>query len=139
MHIVSALRRKRDEIAATIAAYEARIDAARMDLAALERAARLFDPEDGGDKMGQHRESERPEVLAGNPIPRREVWESDLPPVRRQSTLPVARAEGSHAQDAGLSQSIGVLEPRLPGKVLRLDLQEAGVPIPDEFFYLNRP
>jgi hypothetical protein len=32
MYIASALRRKRDEIAATIAAYEARIDAARMDL-----------------------------------------------------------------------------------------------------------
>jgi hypothetical protein len=38
MHIASALRRKRDEIAATIAAYEARIDAARMDLAALDHA-----------------------------------------------------------------------------------------------------
>jgi hypothetical protein len=41
MHIASALRLKRDEIVATIAAYEARIDAARMDLAALGQAARF--------------------------------------------------------------------------------------------------
>ena len=45
MQIASALRRKRDEIAATIAAYEARIDAAKRDLTALDQAARLFDPE----------------------------------------------------------------------------------------------
>jgi hypothetical protein len=45
MPIASALRRKQDQIAATIAAYEARIDAARTDLAAIEQAARLFDPE----------------------------------------------------------------------------------------------
>jgi hypothetical protein len=42
MHIVSALRRKRNEIAATIAAYEARIDAARTDLAAVDKIIRLF-------------------------------------------------------------------------------------------------
>jgi hypothetical protein len=54
MYIASALRRKRDEIAATIAAYEARIDAARMDLAALDQAARLFDPEAGCDETGFH-------------------------------------------------------------------------------------
>ncbi len=52
MHIASALRRKRDEIAATIAAYEARIDAARRDLAALDQAARLFDLEAGRDETG---------------------------------------------------------------------------------------
>jgi hypothetical protein len=40
MPIASALRRKRDDVAATIAAYEARIEAARWDLAALDRAAR---------------------------------------------------------------------------------------------------
>jgi hypothetical protein len=50
MHTASALRRKRDEIAATIAAYEARIDAARRDLAALDQAARLFDLEAGRDE-----------------------------------------------------------------------------------------
>ncbi len=50
MHIASGLRRKREEIAATIAAYEARIDAARRDLAALDQAARLFDLEAGRDE-----------------------------------------------------------------------------------------
>jgi hypothetical protein len=49
MGLTSALRRKRDEIAASIAVYEARIDAARMDLAALNQVARLFDPEAGRD------------------------------------------------------------------------------------------
>jgi hypothetical protein len=48
--LASSLRRKRDEIAATIAAYEARIDAARRDLAALDQAARLFDLESGRDE-----------------------------------------------------------------------------------------
>ena len=69
MHIASALRRKRDEIAATIAAYEARIDAARMDLAALDQAARLFDPEAGRDEtvlirelaaLGKREQNSRP-------------------------------------------------------------------------------
>ena len=50
MHIASALRCKRDEIAATIVAPEASIDAARKDLAALDRAARLFDLEAGQDE-----------------------------------------------------------------------------------------
>jgi hypothetical protein len=50
MGLTSALRRKRDEIAASIAVYEARIDAARMDLAALNQVARLFDPEAGRDE-----------------------------------------------------------------------------------------
>jgi hypothetical protein len=47
MRIPSALRRKQDEIVATIARYEARIEAARMDLAVLNQVARLFDPEIG--------------------------------------------------------------------------------------------
>jgi hypothetical protein len=50
MRIPSALRRKQDEIVATIARYEARIEAARMDLAALNQVARLFDPEIGRDE-----------------------------------------------------------------------------------------
>ena len=49
MHIASGLRRRRDEIAATIAAYEARIDAAGRDLAAPDQAAQLFDLEASRD------------------------------------------------------------------------------------------
>src|SRR5580692_224253 len=94
MHIVSGLRRKRDEIAATIAAYEARIAAARMDLAALERAAGLFDPAGTSEDMAQRREFERPEAREANPAAEREVWESELPSVRRQSRLPIAWAKG---------------------------------------------
>ena len=59
MHISSALRRRRDEIVATIAVYEARIEAARTDLAALNQVARLFDPEVGRDET--QREFERSE------------------------------------------------------------------------------
>jgi hypothetical protein len=65
MHIPSALRRKRDEIAASIAVYEARIDAARMDLAALNQVARLFDPEAGRDET--YREFERVGELEDTP------------------------------------------------------------------------
>ena len=50
MQIALTLRRKRDEIAATIVGYEAKIDAARRDLAALDQAARLFDLEAGRDE-----------------------------------------------------------------------------------------
>jgi hypothetical protein len=42
-HILSTLRRKRDEIEATIAAYEKRIEAARHDLAAVAATIRLFE------------------------------------------------------------------------------------------------
>jgi hypothetical protein len=65
MHIPSALRRKRDEIVATIAVYEARIEAARMDLAALNQVARLFDPEVGRDET--QGEFERVEELEDTP------------------------------------------------------------------------
>ncbi len=41
--ILSTLRRKRDEIEATIAAYEKRIEAARHDLAAVAATIRLFE------------------------------------------------------------------------------------------------
>ena len=66
MHALSALRRKRDEIASTIAAYEAKIADARTDLAALDQAARLFDPGAESDEpsirreLGWHRTSTDP-------------------------------------------------------------------------------
>ena len=116
MHIVSGLRRKRDEIAATIAAYEARIDAARIDLAALERAAGLFDPHGAGDEMAQRREFERPEAQEANPAAEREVWESEPPSVRRQSTPPVARAKGFTDQEARPLKPIDVQAARLTGE-----------------------
>jgi hypothetical protein len=83
MHIPSALRRKRDEIVATIAVYEARIEAARMDLAAL---ARLFDPEVGRDET--QREFERVRELEDTPSAECEVWESERPVATGQLALP---------------------------------------------------
>jgi hypothetical protein len=114
MHIASALRRKRDEIAATIAAYEARIDAARMDLAALEQAARLFDPEAERDEPAIHR-------------------------AMGQLALPVARAKGSDDQDAGPFKSIGVRERQFTAKVAHPAAQAAREQIPGGFFYLDWP
>ena len=114
MHIASALRRKRDEIVATIAAYEARIDAARMDLAALDHAARLFDPEAECDETAFH--------LA-----------------LRQLARPLARAKGSDDQDASLSESIGVRERQFTAKIAHPATQAARQQIPGEFFYLDWP
>jgi hypothetical protein len=113
MYTASALRRKRDEIAATIAAYEARIDAARMDLAALDHAARLFDPEAQCDETAFH--------LA-----------------LRRLALPLARAESSADQDASLSESVGVRERQFSGEFAHPATQAARAQIPGEF-YLDWP
>jgi hypothetical protein len=113
MHIASALRRKRDQIAATIAAYEARIDAARMDLAALEQAARLFDPEAERDETAIH--------LAMS-----------------QVALPLASAERDD-QDSGPFEFTGVGERQVAGMIAHPDRRAARQQIPDEFFYLNWP
>jgi hypothetical protein len=56
MNIVSTLRRKRDEIEAVIAAYEAKIEVARMALAAIDKAISLFDPEATRDETAPARE-----------------------------------------------------------------------------------
>jgi hypothetical protein len=114
MHIASALRRKRDEIAAMIAAYEARIDAARMDLAALEQAARLFESDAECDETAFH--------LAV-----------------RQLALPVARAKGADNQDAGPFESIGGGERPFTGRVAHPAMRAARERIPEEFFYLDWP
>jgi hypothetical protein len=139
MHIVSGLRSKRDEIAAAIAAYEARIAAARMDLAALERAARLFDLVGTGDEMAQRREFERPEAQEANPAAEREVWVSEPPSVRRQSPLPVAWAKGFTDQGARPLKPIDVQAPGVTGEDACSATELAGERIPDEFFYLNWP
>ena len=108
MHMASALRRKRDQIAATIAAYEARIDAARMDLAALEQAARLFDPEAECDETAIH--------LAMS-----------------QVALPLASAERGDDQDSGPFEFTGVRE-QVAGMIALPAKRAARQQIPDEFF-----
>ena len=137
MHIPSALRRKRDEIVATIAACEARIDAARVDLAALDQAARLFDPEVGRHEMTVHREfgmlRNPPEAVEC------EVWEPERPLAMGPLTLPVATARGANDQAAGPLKSIGVREAQFAGEVAYSVPQMDGERIPDEFFYLNWP
>src|ERR1700722_8562010 len=114
MHIASALRRKRDEIAMTIAAYEARIDAARRDLAALDQAARLFDPEAGSDETVSLRERERL-AKPGGP---REAHE-------KQHALATGRPPVERMQD---------LEHQIPGKVERTSAWTGRGEVPEEFF-----
>src|ERR1700733_5081534 len=110
MPIASALRRKQDQIAATIAAYEARIDAARTDLAAIEQAAQLFDPE-----------AERAETA--------------IPVAMSQATLALASAERGDDQDSAPFESTDIGE-HVAGMIAHP--AAARQQIPEEFFYLNR-
>jgi hypothetical protein len=114
MHIASALRRKRDEIAATIAAYEAWIVAASMDLDALDRAARLFDSEAERDETTSH-------LATGRLAP------------------PAARARGADSPDAGLFESAGGRERPFTESVAHPARRAGGDRIPEEFFYLDWP
>ena len=135
MSIASALRRKRDEIVASIATYEARIDAARMDLAALDQAARLLDPETGRHEMTVDREFGR--LRSPQEAAESEVWEQERPLAMGPLALPVATARGSDDQDARPLKSIGVGEAQFTGEVAYSVTQMDGEQIPDEFFYLN--
>ena len=104
MHIPSALRRRRDEIVATIAVYEARIEAARMDLAALNQVARLFDPEVGRDET--QGEFERVGELEDTPSAECEVWESERSLAMGQLALPATHvARGQIPEEFFLFQS----------------------------------
>ena len=131
MHALYALRRKRDEIATTIAAYEAKIADARTDLAALDQAARLFDPEAESDEpsirreLGWHRTSQQ--------TPAAEVLEP-----MRHLALPVARSSASDDEDAGPATSVGVPEVQFMEEVVYSATQEREQ-IPEQFFYLNWP
>jgi hypothetical protein len=125
MHIASGLRRKRDEIAATIAAYEARIDAARRDFAALDQAARLFDLEAARDEAviswDVDRLTKPEELLEAS----REANEKQRALARGQLTPPAARMQDRERQ--------------LTGKVAHTSTWTASEGIPEEFFYLDWP
>ena len=125
MHIASRLRRKRDEIAATIAAYEARIDAARRDLATLDQAARLFDLEAGCDETAIPRSRDRltkPEKLLEAP---HEVSERPGTFAAGRWSPPVARIQ----------------DPQRPFTRMVAPTATWTAPegIPEEFFYLEWP
>jgi hypothetical protein len=125
MHIASALRRKRDEIAMTIAAYEERIDAARRDLAALDQAARLFDLDTERDEPVISWDLDRltkPEELLEAP---REANEKRRALATCQLTHPVAGTQN--------------LERQPTGKVVCASTRTGPEEIPEEFFYLDWP
>ena len=126
MHIASALRRKRDEIAATIAACEATIDAARMDLAALERAARLFDPEAGRSEAVIPWDLDRLTNPEERLEARREADERRPALTRGRLALPVARtqehpsvrSQGTIVRTAACPQA----PERIPGRIFLFGL-----------------
>jgi hypothetical protein len=123
MHIASALRRKRDEIAATIAAWEARIDAARRDLAALDQATRLFDLEAGRDETVNWWDRDRLVKTGG-------LLESPREAKDKQQALATDRPPVEGTQD---------LEHQIPGKVARTSTWTGPEEVPEEFFYLDWP
>jgi hypothetical protein len=125
MQIASALRRKRDEIAATIAAYEARIDAARRDLTALDQAARLFDPQAGRDETAIPWGGDRLTELRENLEPPREADEQQRALASGPLIPLVARTHDPERQ--------------LTGKVTRTSTWIRPEGIPEEFFYLDWP
>jgi hypothetical protein len=125
MHIASGLLRKRDEIAATIAAYEARLDAARRDLAALDHAARLFDLEAGRDESVSSWDLDRPtkpDELLEAP---REANQGQRRLATGQLTFPAARTQD--------------LERQFTDKVLRSPTWTGPERVPPEFFYFEWP
>jgi hypothetical protein len=121
MQIASALRRKRDEIAATIAACEARIDAAKRDLKALDRAARLFDSPAERDETAIPWNCNR----LTNLEPSREADEQQRALAPGPSIPLVARTHGR--------------EPRVAGNGAHASTRTRPEGIPEEFFYLDWP
>jgi hypothetical protein len=125
MQIASALRRKRDEIAATIAAYEAKIDAARRDLTALDQAARVFDPQAERDDTAIPWNCDRLTDLEESPEPLREAYEQQRA-IAPDSLIPlVARTHGAERQ--------------ITGKGAQASTSTRAEAIPEEFFYLDWP
>jgi hypothetical protein len=121
MQIASALRRKRDEIAATIAAYEARIDAAKRDLTALDQAARLFDPEAEPAETAIPWNCDRPTKLEPPRESDEQYWTLSV----GASIQLVARTHGH--------------EPQVAGKGAPASTWTRPEGIPEEFFYLDWP
>src|ERR1700722_957601 len=124
MQIALTLRRKRDEIAATIVGYEAKIDAARRDLAGRDAAGRLFEPEAG------HAETLIPWDLDGLPKP------EELLAAPREANEQRAPGTGPFTPPVPRTQD---LERQLTGYVARASTRTGPARIPAEFFYFDWP
>ena len=107
-----------------------------MDLAALEQAARLLDPEAGRDAAAIYGELGRLTRLREAPTAECAVWVSERPLALDPLALPVARARGSDDENAGPFTSLGVREPQFT-EVAYSATQTAGGH--RNFFYLNWP
>lgn len=104
--ILSTLRRKRDEIEATIAAYEKRIEAARHDLAAVAATIRLFEltgePRQFPAYAAIGRLWKRGEMVAVC----RQALDKEGPLDTRELALRVIRAKGLDADDKVMRQTV---------------------------------
>src|ERR1700729_4282885 len=104
-HILTTLRRKRAEIEAVIAAHEAKIEAAKVDLVALDKMLRLFEP-NAGRQLSAYYELgglwERGEIVAVC----RDALEREGPLDTLQLTATVARAKGLDDDDAVMLKSL---------------------------------
>ena len=117
--------------------YEARIDAARMDLAALDSAARLFDPETGRDAVTIHRDFGR----LGKPQEIRaaqcEARERERPSAMGELTLPCVKPKS--CDDAPPFKSIGVRKGGFAEWVTHATSADGGRTAWAKIFYLNWP
>ena len=104
--ILPTLRRKRAGIETIIAAHEAKIEAARIDLAAVDRSIRLFDPNAERDEAAAYFELGKlwkpGEIFAAC----RDALEREGPLDTRQLTVCVAKAKGIDDQDATLIKAL---------------------------------
>jgi hypothetical protein len=102
---VTTLKRKRDEIARSIASYEKKLGQAKADLAAINAAIRIFMAGGGGDFVAPyvdiHRMFARGEMAA---VCREAL--KDGPRNTRQLALAVMKAKGLDAGDKVLAKAI---------------------------------
>ena len=121
-HIFTTLRRKRAEIEAVIAAYEAKIEAARMDLAEVDRIMRLFSPDAGCDQIAAYFEMgrlwKRGEIVAVC----REALGREGPLDTPELASRVAKAKGLDEQDAIMFKSVALRVARALSNALRREI-----------------
>jgi hypothetical protein len=104
-HILTTLRRKRAEIEAVIAAHEAKIEAAKVDLAALDKTLRLFEP-GGARQVSAYFELGRLWTRGEIVAVCRDALEREGALDSRQLAVRVAAAKGLDDQDGVFLQSL---------------------------------
>jgi hypothetical protein len=104
-NILTTLRRKRGEIEAVIAAHEAKIEAAKVDLAALDKTLRLFEP-GASRQVSAYFELGRLWIRGEIVAVCRDALEREGALDSRQLAVRVAAAKGLDDQDAVMLRSL---------------------------------